>query len=113
MASSVGPGRQVGGAATDGNRQRSQSLASYFEGDAADEFLRLAGLKKSELKDYFQQLDDRELKVEILVTGRTGTGKSTLVNALVGRKVAEEGHNLKPKTKRVTDYSVTTEESYS
>jgi len=40
---------------------------------------------------------------KILVTGKTGAGKSTLMNALVGQKVAIEGRTHKPETKEVTE----------
>ena len=50
--------------------------------------------------------------IEILVTGRTGVGKSTLINGLVGKKVAEEGHGLCPKTMSVTKYSVNTKDGF-
>ena len=39
--------------------------------------------------------------VKILVVGKTGHGKSTLVNGLFGSEKAEAGHRLKPKTKDV------------
>ena len=66
---------------------------------------------EGKLGGWIQKLkSERKGKIEVLVTGKTGVGKSTLVNALVGRKVAEEGHGLKPMTKEVTRYSVTTEE---
>ena len=42
--------------------------------------------------------------VSIFVTGKTGGGKSTLVNALVGEKVAEEGDDVDPLTDKVTCY---------
>ena len=42
--------------------------------------------------------------VSIFVTGKTGGGKSTLVNALVGKKVAAEGDDVDPLTDKVTCY---------
>ncbi|CAI8036367.1 Immune-associated nucleotide-binding protein 7 [Geodia barretti] len=39
-----------------------------------------------------------------MVTGRTGTGKSTLVNALVGKRVADTGNKLCAVTQNVTSY---------
>ena len=37
----------------------------------------------------------------ILVTGKTGTGKSTLINGLIGKNVSKEGESLKPETTEV------------
>ena len=45
-----------------------------------------------------------ESRIKILITGRTGVGKSTLVNGIVGTKVADEGGSLKPKTTSVRKY---------
>lgn len=42
--------------------------------------------------------------VNIFVTGKTGTGKSSLVNGIVGRRVADEGGTLDPSTDKVTRY---------
>lgn len=42
--------------------------------------------------------------VTILVTGKTGTGKSTLVNGLVGKQVAREGEDLEGVTREVEDF---------
>ncbi len=45
--------------------------------------------------------------VSIFVTGKTGSGKSTLVNALLGQKLAEEGTALDPMTSKVKCYKKT------
>ena len=45
--------------------------------------------------------------IHILMTGRTGAGKSTLVNGLVGKVVAEEGADLTTGTKEVVSYEFT------
>ena len=57
--------------------------------------------------EYIESTKQRQLN--ILVTGKTGVGKSRLVNALVGRRVAEEGRTKDPCTVGVTPYSVVIE----
>ena len=42
--------------------------------------------------------------VTILVIGRTGSGKSTLINNILGRDIAPVGHKLSPKTRTVSVY---------
>ena len=42
----------------------------------------------------------------ILVTGKTGTGKSSLINGMVGKCVAKEGDTLDRGTTAVTQYTV-------
>ena len=44
--------------------------------------------------------------LSILVTGKTGVGKSRLVNAVVGKRVATEGQQKKPCTVTVNSYSL-------
>ena len=43
-------------------------------------------------------------KINILISGVTGVGKSSLINALVGVKVAKEGDGPEPMTTEVTKY---------
>ena len=43
-------------------------------------------------------------RTTILVTGKTGTGKSTLVNAFIGKELATVGHGLDPLTSKVRCY---------
>ncbi len=42
--------------------------------------------------------------INIFISGKTGTGKSTLVNAILGEKVACEGTGLDPETSTVTSH---------
>ena len=51
--------------------------------------------------EHWQQ---KSTQVRILITGKTGTGKSSLINAVTGFNLAEEGHTLEPKTTQVTEY---------
>ena len=49
-------------------------------------------------------VDHSAASVKILVIGRTGTGKSTLINNILGRKIASVGHRLYPETRTVSAY---------
>ena len=48
--------------------------------------------------------EERQGHLTILITGKTGVGKSRLVNALVGERVAKEGRSKSACTDTVTSY---------
>ena len=49
--------------------------------------------------DVWQEIVARP--IHILITGKTGTGKSALINGLIGKNVSKEGETLKPETTEV------------
>ena len=55
-------------------------------------------LPKAEIQARIEEWIITSVSVNILISGMTGTGKSTLVNGLIGEKVAQEGHTLNPTT---------------
>lgn len=63
--------------------------------------------EKEEIKDWLQHGSGG--KIQIMITGRTGVGKSTLVNSLIGKPVAKVGNRLRVQTKNVRAYSVIAE----
>ena len=46
-------------------------------------------------------------KFRIMVVGETGTGKSCLINNLLGQKLAKEGHHVVSQTSGITKYEKT------
>ena len=52
---------------------------------------------RQDLTEWYQNSNE----VKIFITGRTGVGKSTLVNGLVGEQMAKEGDGLDPETSEV------------
>ena len=67
----------------------------------------LSNDKKKEIKDWIRNSKKR---LEILITGRTGVGKSKLVNSLIGKEVAKVGNKLDIQTKNVEAHEVKTKE---
>lgn len=66
----------------------------------------------SSLSEKYTHLTDDFVKwaigrdfVNILFTGRTGAGKSSLINGITGKDVATEGDSLDPETLEVAKYS--------
>jgi predicted GTPase len=52
--------------------------------------------------DMWQKLSAKPLI--ILITGKTGTGKSALINGLIGKNLSKEGETLKPETTEVASF---------
>ena len=61
------------------------------------------------VKGVFSQLRKDCPVFGILVIGETGTGKSTLINNLLGKEVAPVGHTMESETLKVTPHEVTVE----
>ncbi len=49
----------------------------------------------------------RSQSVNVLLTGKTGAGKSTLINSVVGDEVAKVGHGLDAQTLIVSPFKTT------
>ena len=76
-------------------------MAESNELDICDKFAQLPDESiRQELTEWFQNSNE----VKIFITGKTGVGKSTLVNGLVGKHIAKEGDTLDPETSVVKGY---------
>ena len=70
--------------------------------------------KRSQYCDYIHPESEVEMqefergpeysRLGVLVVGKTGTGKSTLINNIFAEDVAKEGHSLKSETKRIVKH---------
>ena len=69
-----------------------------------DELDRLL-LEDSKLADKLYEIGSKSIR--ILVTGKTGTGKSALINGIIGVNVSKEGGLLNPTTFEVEKYNRT------
>ena len=52
--------------------------------------------------DKWQEISARP--IHILLTGKTGTGKSSLINGIIGKNVTKEGDTLRPETSKVEHF---------
>ena len=76
-------------------------MAERADSDMSDQFAQLTDEHISqELTEWFRNSNE----VKIFITGKTGVGKSTLVNGLVGKRMAKEGDTLDPETSVVNGY---------
>ncbi len=57
------------------------------------------------LRARIEEWESKSKNINILVAGKTGVGKSTLVNGIVGREVAKQGDTLAPETSEVTAHT--------
>ena len=66
-------------------------------------FSDISDTKDSELVEQWYK---QSTSVSVLVIGRTGVGKSSLINSLAGSDVAREGDSCKPETVVVESYKI-------
>lgn len=63
-------------------------------------------LEDSKFAENFSEVGSRT--IHILITGKTGTGKSALINGIIGTNASKEGGLLNPMTSKVEEYKRTT-----
>lgn len=64
---------------------------------------------RSTLKAVFEQIKHECPVFGVLVVGETGTGKSTLINNLIGEDIASEGDSLQSETARISKHKMDVE----
>ena len=89
-------------------KDKDTSLTAAVDLSTIIDRLQIPEENKEEIKKWIKE--NSKGQMEILLTGRTGAGKSRLVNAIVGKKVAKEGNELHTETMEVTGYKLATEE---
>ncbi len=73
-----------------------------MSGDLREEISQ--ALQNPEHRDRIKRWIENARTIRILVTGKTGAGKSTLVNGIIGARVAVPGHSLDPETREVKEF---------
>lgn len=66
-------------------------------------------LSLSQLWSYLLKVAKGTSHFGVLVVGETGTGKSTLINNLVGKDVVNVGHSTESETSKITELRLTVE----
>ena len=61
------------------------------------------------IPSYLKEWLSQATSASILITGKTGTGKSSLINGMVGKDVAKEGNTLNRETTSVQQFRVACE----
>ena len=86
--------------------QTEEKVDLYAEIDGTD----ASQQEKGRLKKWIHESKSKRL--EILLTGRCGSGKSSLVNCLLQEKRAMERHGVNAMTKEVSSYTITTKDHF-
>ena len=76
----------------------------YLDSEKIDEFTKFL-MENQRAADRLLEVGVRPIR--ILVTGKTGTGKSSLINGIIGDNVTEEGSSLDPTTTEVQQFKRT------
>ncbi len=85
---------------TKGDNEEKKSIYEYIE----NEILSMNGSEESKNKKLKRLEKLKKQKINIMLVGATGSGKSSTVNALFDMKLAKVGEGADPETKGITEY---------
>ena len=63
----------------------------------------------ADLREFLRKMRGECPVFRVLVVGETGTGKSTLINNLIGKEVVQVGHSTESETARIAEHEVEVE----